>query len=218
MAGDGVAVRLLSLAATPGSCGTPDYILQRTVVLNKVEVGGGDRAKRKAEIAHNGDGFQENHGKQHSGAPIEIDASGMHLLHQGAKETEIEVRGGAEGGAVGGAVHVGDIGADGDVHGDGDAKFVSSGQDAGACVGDIDYGVVEELAGSFAVAEAGAHGDFCDLVEVFAGFRGHAEGAGAETGFDVFGSVTDESDFEIVNERGAVHGDGGDKAATHEID
>src|SRR6266404_5869478 len=116
MASDGIAPRPLSFAAMRGSGGTLNYILQRTVVLNKVEVGGGDRAKRNAEIAHNGDGFQENLGKQHSGAPIEIDASGMHLLHQGAKETEIEVRGGAEGGAVGGAVHVGDIGADGDVH------------------------------------------------------------------------------------------------------
>src|ERR1700756_1598594 len=213
MAGDGVAVRLLSLAATPGSCGTPDYILQRTVVLNKVEVGGGDRAKRKAEIAYNGDSFQENLGEQYGGAPIEIDATGMHLLHQGAKEAEIEVRGGAEGGAVGSAVHVGDVCADGEVHCDWDTKFVGGRQDAGACVRHIDYGVVEELAGGFAVAEAGAHGDFCDLIEVFAGFRGHTECAGAETGFDIFGSVADEGDLEIVDERGAVHGDGGDEPA-----
>ncbi|MCU1241025.1 MAG: hypothetical protein JWO71_1751 [Candidatus Acidoferrum typicum] len=60
MASDGVAARLLSLAATIGSCGAPYYILQRTVVLNKVEVGGGDWAKRKAEVAHDGDGFQKN--------------------------------------------------------------------------------------------------------------------------------------------------------------
>src|SRR6202007_1379096 len=33
VAGDGVAARLLSLAAMRGSCGAPDYILQRTVVL-----------------------------------------------------------------------------------------------------------------------------------------------------------------------------------------
>src|SRR5260370_37560151 len=118
MAGDGVAVRLLSLAATPGSCGTPDYILHRAVVLNKVEVGGGDRAKRKAEIAHNGDSFQENLGEQYSGTPIEIDAPGVHLLHYGAKLTEIEMRGEAKGGAVGSAVHVRDSGADVEGHGD----------------------------------------------------------------------------------------------------
>src|ERR1700722_15775613 len=100
MAGDGVTARLLSLAATVRSCGAPHYILQRTVMLNKVEVGGGDRAKRKAEVAHDGDCFQKNLGQQNGGAPIQIDAAGMHLLYEGAKEAEIEVRGGTESGAV----------------------------------------------------------------------------------------------------------------------
>ena len=70
VARDGVAVRLLSFAAMRGSSGTPDYILQRTVVLNKVEVGGGDGAKRDAEIAHYGDSFQKNLGEQNGGAPV----------------------------------------------------------------------------------------------------------------------------------------------------
>src|SRR6266436_9096150 len=142
----------------------------------------------------------------------------MHLLHKRAKEAEIEMRSGAEGGAVGGAVHVGNIRADGEMYGDGDTKFVSGGQHAGVGIGNIDHGVVEKLAGGFAVAETCAHGDFCDLVEILAGFRGHAECAGAETGFDVFGSVADEGDFEVVDEGGAVHGEGGDEAAAHEID
>ncbi|MCU1241026.1 MAG: hypothetical protein JWO71_1752 [Candidatus Acidoferrum typicum] len=142
----------------------------------------------------------------------------MHLLHQGTEETEIEVRGGAESGAVSGAVHVRNVRADGEVHGDGNAKFVGGGQDAGVRVGDVDYGVVEELAGGFTVAEAGAHGNFCNLVEILTRFRGHAECAGTETGFDVFGSVAGEGDFEIVDERGAVHSERGDEAAAHEID
>src|SRR6266478_6018915 len=117
--------------------------------------------------------------------------------------------GGAEGGSVGGAVHVGNVCADSEMNGDGDAEFVGGGQDAGVCVGHIDHGVVEKLAGGFAVAEAGAHGDFCDLVQILTGFRGHAECAGTETGFDVFGSVADEGDFKVVDEGGAVHGEGG---------
>jgi hypothetical protein len=56
------------------------------------------------------------------------------------------------------------------------------------------------------------------LVDVLAGFAGHAELAGAEAGFYVFGSVAREGDFEVVDERGAVHGDAGDEAALHEID
>jgi len=51
-------------------------------------------------------------------------------------------------------MHVGDVGADGDVDSDGDAQFVGGGQDAGVGVGDVDHGVVEELSGGFAVAEA----------------------------------------------------------------
>ena len=70
MAGYGVTARLLSFAATVGSCGAPNYILQRTVMLNKVEVRGGNRAKRKAEVTHYRDCFQKNLGQQNGGAPI----------------------------------------------------------------------------------------------------------------------------------------------------
>jgi hypothetical protein len=70
MASDGVAARLLSFAAMRGSSGTLDYILQRTVVLNKVEVGGGYGAERNAKIANYGDGFQKDLGEQDSGAPV----------------------------------------------------------------------------------------------------------------------------------------------------
>src|SRR5258708_859192 len=51
VAGDGVAVRFRSTAAVRGRSGTLHYILQRTVVLDKVEVRGGNRAKRDTEIA-----------------------------------------------------------------------------------------------------------------------------------------------------------------------
>src|SRR4029077_8695840 len=70
VAGDGIAARLLSFAAMRGSCGAPHYILQRTIVLDKVEVGGGDGAKRNAKVAHDGHGFQENFWEQNGGAPI----------------------------------------------------------------------------------------------------------------------------------------------------
>ena len=70
VAGDGVAARLFSFAAMRETSGAPHYILQRTVVLNKVEVGGGDGAKRNAEVAHDRHGFQENLWEQNGGAPI----------------------------------------------------------------------------------------------------------------------------------------------------
>src|SRR5579863_7822991 len=61
-------------------------------------------------------------------------------------------------------------------------------------------------------------GQLGDFVEIFAGFLGHAELAAAEARFDVLGSVSRESDLEIVDQRGAVHGDAGDEPALHEVD
>src|SRR5256712_8438269 len=107
MAGDGVAGRTRTAAAAAGSGRTLHYILQRTVVLNKVEVRGGNRAKRNAEIADHGDGFEKNFRQQNGGTPVEVNTAGMHLLDARAEETEIQMSGEAESGAVGGAVPVG---------------------------------------------------------------------------------------------------------------
>ena len=142
----------------------------------------------------------------------------MHLLHERAKEAEVMKSGGAESGAVGGGMHVGDVGANGEMDGDGDAVLVSVDEDAGICVLELESAAGKELAGSFAVANANARGELGEFVEVAAGFLGHAKLTGAETGFDVFGGVAGERDFEIVDEGGAVHGDSRDEAAAHEID
>src|SRR6266852_9622403 len=142
----------------------------------------------------------------------------MHLLHKRTEEAEIVMRGGAESGAVGGTVHVRDIRADAEMNRYGNAVFVGSNEDAAICVLDIDDAAREKLSGSFAVADANALGKFGELVDVLAGFGGHAELAFADAGFDVFGSVAGEGDFEIVDERGAVHGDSGNEAAFHEVD
>ena len=40
----------------------------------------------------------------------------------------------------------------------------------------------------------------------------------AQAGFDVFGGVAGEGDFEIVDQSGAVHGDPGDETAFDQID
>jgi len=121
VAGNSVAVRFRSAAAVRGRGWTLHYILQRTVVLNKVEVRGGNGTERDAEIADDGNGFEKNFGEQDGGTPIEINAAGMHLLDEGAEEAEVVVRGGAESSAVGGAVHVRDVRTNGEMDGDGDA-------------------------------------------------------------------------------------------------
>src|SRR6267143_3290967 len=136
--GDGVAVRCRSAAAVGWRRGALHYILQRTVVLDKVEVGRGDGPERDAEIANDGNGFEKNFGQKDGRAPIEIDAAGMHLLDESAEEPEIQMRGRAESGAVGGAMHVRNVRADGEMDGHGDLMLVGSYEDAGIRVFDFD--------------------------------------------------------------------------------
>src|SRR5258708_12220448 len=80
--GDGIAMRFRSAVAAGGGGGTLHYILQRTVVLNKVEVRRGNRAQRNAKIAHDGNGFQKNFRQENGRAPVEVNTPGIHLLHQ----------------------------------------------------------------------------------------------------------------------------------------
>src|SRR5258708_34063760 len=53
---------------------------------------------------------------------------------------------------------------------------------------------------------------------MFSRFFGHGELAFAEAGCHVFGRVSGERDFEVVDERRAVHGDSADEAALHQVD
>src|SRR5712692_7393701 len=128
------------------------------------------------------------------------------------------MRGGAESGAIGGAVHVRNVRADGEMNRNGNAVLVGGNEDAGIRVLDFNGAAREKLPGGFAVADADAMRKFGEFVDVLAGFGGHAELAFAEASFDVFGGVAGERDFEIMNKRGAVHGDSRDEAAVHQID
>src|SRR5271163_4849252 len=131
----------------------------------------------------------------------------MHLFHERAEETEIEKGGGAEARTVGRWMHVGNIGANGEMDRDGNALFVGGDEDAGVREFYVQDAAVEKLARCFAVAYVEARGEFRKFVDVLTCFASHAELACAEAGFDVFGSVAGECDFEIMNECSAVHGD-----------
>lgn len=131
VAGDCIAMRIIAAAGIFASRRTLHYILQRAVVLNKVEVGRSDRAQSDAKIANDRNGLQKHFRKKHGGAPIEIYAAGMHFFHERAEQAKVVVSGGAESGAVGSRVHVRNVRADGEMDGDGNAEFVSVEEDAG---------------------------------------------------------------------------------------
>src|SRR5712692_6123460 len=65
VAGDGVAVRCESAAAVCGGRGALYYILQRTVVLDKVEVRSSNGPQRDAQVADHGNSLQKNFRQQH---------------------------------------------------------------------------------------------------------------------------------------------------------
>src|SRR6266436_5770316 len=218
VAGDGVAVRLRAALDATGSGGTLHYILQRTVVLNKVEVRRGNGAWWNAKIAHDGNGFEKNLRQQDGGAPIEINAAGMHLLHKRAEQTKVAMSGIAKRCAVGCWMHVRDVRADGQMNRHGNAVFVRRREDAAIRVLRFDDAARKKLPGGFAVADANAVRELGDFVEIFSGFFGHAELAFAEAGCHVFGRVSGERDFEVVDQRRTVHGDSADEAALHQVD
>ena len=85
MAGDGEAARMRPRSPVYKGRRALHYIVQRTVVLDKVEVCSSDWTKGHAEISNDGDGFQEHFRKKHGGTPVEIHTGGMHLLHERRK-------------------------------------------------------------------------------------------------------------------------------------
>src|SRR5215469_1629984 len=93
VAGDGKAARLrplLTVRARGG--GTLHYILQRAIVLNKVEVGRRNRREWYAQVAHQRNSLQKNLRQQHRRTPVEINAAGMHPLNERAEEAKIAMR------------------------------------------------------------------------------------------------------------------------------
>src|SRR5579884_354999 len=204
VAGEGIPMRIRSTAAAQRRSGTLDDVLRGAVMLDEIEVRRGDGTQRDAQIAHDG-------------APVEIDAARVHFLHERAEEAKVDKRGGAESRAVSVRVHVGDVRADSEMDGDGNAEAIGVPENAGASVEWLERARGEELACGFSIADAGACRGCGDLIEIFAGFASHAELAGAEPGFDVFGGAAGERDFEVMDEGGAVHGNTGDEAAAHEF-
>ncbi len=104
-----------------------------TVVLQEVEIDGGEVTHFMAEIAYAGDGFEEDFRHDDRGACVDVDAAFIERGYQGTEEAEIVVCGGTESGWIDGWVGVGGVCADGQVNGDWD--FCFPGLQEQACVG-----------------------------------------------------------------------------------
>src|SRR5262249_18510856 len=123
----------------------------------------------------------------------------------------------AESGAVRGRMHVRNVRADGEMDGDGDSVLVGCDENARGGMFEIELARGEEFSGGFAISDARIGSSGGNFVEVSSCFACHPEFACAKAGFDVLGSVTAKRDFKIVDERGAVHGNAGDKSPANEV-
>ena len=197
--------------------GAFENIHRGAVMLNKIEICRCDGMQKRPEIPHDGNSFEENFRKQDRGTPIEIDTARMHLLDESTEQPEIVEGSSTESGAVGRRMHVRNVRANREMHSDRDTALVSRDENAEIGMPGFHDTAGEILSGGFAVTDANAVSEFGDLVDAPACFRGHAELAFAEAGLDIFGGATGHSDFEIVDERGAVHGDGGNETFVHQV-
>src|SRR5690348_3049757 len=68
-----------------GRRGALDDVLQRAVMLEKIEIGGRDGTKRNAQIANDSDSLEKNFRQDDRRAPIEIDAAGVHPANKRAE-------------------------------------------------------------------------------------------------------------------------------------
>ena len=199
-----VAGESVAAAACVG-VGAFDDVDSGAVVLEEVEVDGGEIAERVAEVANDANGFEKDFGHDDGGPDVEIDAAFIEAADHFAEEAEVVVGRFADGSAVSAGVGVRGVGTDGDVDGDGEFPAVSAVEEAAVCV------VGVSLFGDFP-ADGFAHAfgwiGFVDgVVEVAAGLFGGAETAIGEDGFDIFAGVAGDGDFVIVDGGGSVHGE-----------
>ena len=190
-----------------------DHIELGPIVLEEIEIDGGEIRERIAEIPNHGDGFQEDFGKHDGRADIEIDAAVMKVFDERAQQAEIVVRGAPQGLAARARVRMRSIGSDGDVDRDGCRVAIGLAQQAGggeAGIGNRLEMTAERLAEALLTVEG--------RVKFPASLFSGSKAAVRKHGFHVLAGLSGNGDFEIVNRGGAVQCKRGRVASAHEID
>src|SRR5262245_7157966 len=202
-------------AAAAGGRRAADAVHGRPVVAHEVHVDGGDASHPPADVAREVERLHEHLGEHDGGPEVQVDAAVEVGDHAGEK-AEVAQAALADGRACGVGMHVDDVGADGDVHGGGQAGARSRGEDAGGAMrqaGSLDrisHGTAEPLA----CRDAFTRGP----VQELAGLARHAEEAAVEARTDVLRRAATPRHLEVVHQAGAVHRDRSQSAALDEVD
>ena len=191
------------------------HVDARAVLRLLVEIDRHQAVEIVAEIVGDGDRLDEDFRHDDGAAEVHPDAVG-HRGDDAAQAAEIDERGFAEGGAGDVRVHVDDVGAEGDVDGAGDAGAIGGEDQARFVVRAIH--VVEMPAQRPAEAELVLRAVVGGDGEGVGGLAGHAEFPLRQLRRDVLAGLAGEGQLEVVDRRGAVHGDRLDDAALDPVD
>ena len=170
---------------------------------------------RVADVARQVERLEEHLGDDHRRAEVDEDAAVQVLARRrrgGGSRRRLAAPMAAPSAR---RVHVDDVGADGDVHGDRHAEARAGGEDAERAV--RQPGVEDGLADRGA-EPARRRGARDGLVEEAPGLLGHAEAAGGQRGGDILRGRAVIGELEVVDDAGAVHRHGREDAAAHEVD
>ena len=203
--------------AAPARRGRPrDDVHARAVVADEVHVDGGETPHWPADVPRQVERLHEHLGQDHGRAQVEIDAAVETADHAG-EQTEVAQAARADGRAVGVGMHVDDVGADRDVHGGGNAGARRGGEDAGAPMrqpGRLD-GVADRRARGPCPRRrprwSRGSGTRRSRAPCRRG-RGRGQVRRPPT------SSAAPRQLEVVDQAGAVHGDGGQAPALDQID
>src|SRR5262249_10917735 len=70
---------------------TPHDVRHRSVMLDEVEIGGGETLKRMAEIANDGHSFQKDFRQSHRRTDVQVNAPAVQLFDQRGEEEKVAV-------------------------------------------------------------------------------------------------------------------------------
>src|SRR5262249_51215898 len=192
-----------------------DHVDRRPVVTLEVHIDGGEAAHAVTQVASQVERLHEHLGQHDRRPEVQVDAA-LELPHHGGEEAEVAQAALADGGSVGGGVHVHDVGPDGDVHGDRHARSRRRREDAGTPVWQT--GGLDGITDGAAEPEPGGHSLARGAVQELAGLARHSEEPAVEPGTGVLGGPAAPRHLEVVHETGAVHRHGGEPAALDQVD